>query len=330
MMAERAARLEKNKQAKEQAEKQARKVIAEARKQEEQRAAAGLGAPPHSKQAYIDQQKQRQKEAKSEKERVLKMIEADKAARKDREQQRRLAAQAELSGGLQAEAGPSTSRAVRPDQTTVQSGASRVPTTCSLQIRLFDGSSVRGRFDANATLDSAVRTYISEQSSTFQPYNFRVMQVPGPSRTIDLSEEGESLLSLGLCPNATLVLVPIKEYTTAYSGANSGSVMNWGLATTYKAFDGATSLIGGALSRITGYGGQGSEGPYIAGMGDEKEPSNVEGKKMADSFRTPERSVYKVRTLADQRRDNKDAEFYNGNQVGSGSVCLIVNDTDSD
>ena len=315
MMAERAARLEKNKKVKEQGEAQARKVIADARKQEEARiAAGGQGPPQHSRQTYIEQQKERQKEAKSERERVLKMIESDKAARKEREQQRKMAAQADFTRGAQTEAGPSASRAVQPSQ----SAAGRMSSTCSLQIRLFDGSSVRGRFDADATLSSAVRTYVSEQSSTFQPYNFRLMQVPGPSRTIDISEEEETLQSLGLCPSATLVLVPVKEYTTAYSGAHSNSIMNWGLATTYSVVGGATSLIGGALGRLTGYGGgEGSEGPYIAGMGDEKEPSNVEGTKMAESSMKPgQQSGIKVRTLADQRRENKDAEFYNGNQVG--------------
>lgn len=307
MMAERAARLEKIKQQKEKAEKDARKVIAEARKMEEEKAAAGQGPPPHSRQTYIDQQKDRQKQARMEKERVLKMIEADKAARKEREQQRRVSAQAE-----QAEAGPSTAPNVRP----VQSNAGRVSSSCSLQIRLFDGSSVRGRFDSSATLSSAVRTYVSEQSSTFQPYNFRLMQVPGPSRTIDISEEGESLLSLGLCPNATLVLVPVKDYTTAYSGAHSNSIMNWGLATTYSVVGAATGMVGGVLGRITGYGGGASEGPYIAGMGDEQEPSNVAGSRMAEASMQPgPSSGVKIRTLADQRRENKDAEFYNGNQL---------------
>jgi len=320
MMAERAARLEKNKKTKEQGEAQARKVIADARKQEEARTAAGQGPPQHSKQTYIDQQRQRQKEVKLERERVLKMIESDKAARREREQQRRMAAQAGLPGAVQTEAGPSASRAVHP----IQSSAGRMSSTCSLQIRLFDGTSVRGRFDANATLASAVRMYVSEQSSTSQPYNFRLMQVPGPSRTIDISEEEESLRSLGLCPNATLVLVPVKEYTTAYSGAYSNSIINWGLATTYSIVGGATNLIGGAMGRLTGHGGgEGSEGPYIAGMGDEKEPSNVEGTKMAESSMKPgQQSGIKVRTLADQRRENKDAEFYNGNQVCPDVIYL--------
>ena len=322
LLAERAARLEKNKLEKEKAEREARKVIAKARKEEAEKAAASEAQVPSSRQNYLEQQRTRQLEAKQDKERVLRMIEGDKAARRERETQRRMLSQ----GGI-AEAGPSSSANPRP----TQSNSARSSDVCSLQIRLFDGSSLRGKFSSDATLTSSVRTYITEQSQTHQPYNFRLMQVPGPSRTIDISEENETLQALGLCPSATLVLVPVKDYTDAYSGAYSGGVIERGVAMGSSLAYGAYGLVTGTLGRLTGYGNDGSlesDGPYVAGIGDEKEPSNVQGGRMADRSRqapaaagpSSSSDTIKVRTLADQRREDKDAQFYNGNQV-SGFVA---------
>lgn len=311
MMAERAVRLEKDKQQKEHAEKEARKVAAKARREQEQKAAAGQNTQTQSsRQAYVDQQRNRLREAKQEKERVLKMIEADKAARKEREAQRKLAAQGE---GIPA-AEPSAATGLG----SSSKSSAQASAFCSLQIRLFDGSSIRAKFSSDSTLSSAVRTYVTEESQTFQPYNFRLMQVPGPSRTIDISEENQSLQSLGLCPSATLVLVPVKEYTTAYSGTYSNSIMNRSLAMTQTVVGGAFNLVGGMLGRLTGSGTAEAEGPYMGGTADEQEPSNVQGSRMAgaDSQRhTGPSSGMKIRTLADQRRDEQSSELYNGNQL---------------
>ncbi|GAB7345965.1 hypothetical protein MBLNU457_4188t1 [Dothideomycetes sp. NU457] len=311
MMAERAARLAKSKQQKEQAEKEARKAAAKARKEQEEKEAAGHNSSTQSsRQAYVDQQRTRLKEAKQEKERVLKMIEADKAARKERDAQRKLAAQGEATPA----SGPSTATGLG----TNSRPSGHVSALCSLQIRLFDGSSIRTKFASDSTLSSAVRTYVTEESQTFQPYNFRLMQVPGPSRTIDISEENQSLQSLGLCPSATLVLVPVKEYTTAYSGTYSNSIMNRSLAMTQSVMGGAYNLVGGMLGRLTGYGAGEAEGPYMGGTADEQEPSNVQGSRMAGADSQPQTgpsSGMKIRTLADQRRDDQSSELYNGNQL---------------
>jgi len=311
MMAERAVRLEKNKQQKEHAEKEARKVAAKARKEKEEKDAAGqVPSSQSSRQAYVDQQRTRLKEAKQEKERVLKMIEADKAARRERDAQRKMAAQGEATPASGPSATSVTGLNSRP--------SGQVSAFCSLQIRLFDGSSIRAKFASDSTLSSAVRTYVTAESQTMQPYNFRLMQVPGPSRTIDISEENESLQSLGLCPSATLVLVPVKEYTTAYSGTYSNSIMNRGLAMTQTVVGGAYGLVGGMLGRLTRSGTGEAEGPYMGGTADEQEPSNVQGSRMAGAdsqSQTGPSSSKKIRTLADQRREEQSSELYNGNQL---------------
>ena len=321
MMADRKARLERERQEKDEAEKQARKAVAKARREEAEQAAGASSSVPPSRQSYLEEQRTRQREAKLDKERVLKAIESDKQARRERERQRRLAAQGEDASGVDSQEGPSN--AAQPSASGLRAQASRTPQThCALQIRLFDGTSIRSRFSVDSTLSTAVRTYISENSQTDIPYNFRAMLNPLPSRNIEISEENESLQSLGLCPSATLVLVPVKDFTDAYYVSGGTGIINKGINTTFHLINGVYGYASGILGRITGYGGDGaSDGPYVAGTGDEVEPSNVQGSKMAEG-KSPAgpSSGIKIRTLADQRRDQEGTELYNGNQVSQSST----------
>jgi len=307
LLAERRLKLEKIKKEKEQAEREALKVIAKARREEAEKAESNT--PPSSRQNYVEQQRTRQKDAKVDKERVLRMIESDKAARREKEEQRRLLARAE-AGSAQAEAAPAAPSAAQPS-----SSRSNV-TSCALLIRLFDGTSIRARFDPSGTLSHAVRGYVYDRTQLQTPYSFRHMQTPQPNRTIEVAEENETLLSLGLCPSATLVLVPVRDYADAYETAGMAGVLNRGANMGFGLVSGAYGLGRGILGRITGYGGDGTtEGPYVAGVGDEREPSNVQGSTMAEGSASSAAPAVKIRTLADQRRENKDHEFYNGNQV---------------
>ena len=176
ILTERGARLEAERKRREEAEKEARKASAKARKEAADKEATESSSAPHKKQDWADQQRNRQKEDRLERERILKTIESDKAARRAKEQQRRLQAQAE----------PSTAAAQRPAQT--ESAPGRDADICAIQIRLFDGSSLRTRFDPSATLATSVRTYISQNSQTDVPYEFREIRLPNPSRNISVSE----------------------------------------------------------------------------------------------------------------------------------------------
>ncbi|KAG9882789.1 hypothetical protein KCU94_g19133, partial [Aureobasidium melanogenum] len=214
--------------------------------------------------------------------------------------QRRLAAQGE----------PSTAAAQLPVHTDTAPG--RNSDVCSLQIRLFDGSSLRTKFDPSATLATSVRTYISQNSQTDVPYEFRQILLPNPSRNISVGEEGESLKSLGLTPSATLVLVPIKGYTDAYA-SGSGGLVSKGLSAGFGLLSGAASMFGSAVGGVMGYasGTNNRPGPYVAGTGDESESSNVEGDRMANRS-----AGINIRTLGDQRREaEQNTELYNGNQL---------------
>jgi hypothetical protein len=308
-LTERGARLEAERKKQEEKEKEARKATAKAKREAADKQAAesssSSSSVPHSKQDWADQQRNRNKEARTERERILKTIESDKVARKEKERQRRLAVQGESS---------TSATSQQPVQTDTAPG--RNSSTCALQIRLFDGSSLRTRFDPSATLATSVRTYISENSQTDIPYEFRQILLPNPSRNISVGEEGESLMSLGLTPSATLVLVPIKGYTDAYT-TTGGSLVSKGFNAGFGLLSGAASMLGSAVGGVMGYasGGAGDrQGPYMSGTGDQREASNVEGDRMAHSAG----GGINIRTLGDQRRDKgQSTELYNGNQVST-------------
>lgn len=187
---------------------------------------------------------------------------------------------------------------------------------CSLHIRLFDGTSIRSKFSADATLSTAVRTFVSESSGTDVPFNFRLMDLPRENRTIEISEEGQSLRDLGLCPNATLVLVPVRDFTDAYASNGAMGVVQKGVSFGVNVVSGAFSLVGGIIGNVTGYNpSQGeTEGPYIAGTGDDPSlsASKSDGKQAAGP--STDRPAIRITTLADQRA-KEDTEFYNGNQL---------------
>lgn len=311
ILAERNNRLEadhqKQRTAEGKAQKEARKAASERQKKMAEKQEAEASSAPHARQDYMTQQRQRQLEARADKERVLKQIQQDKMARQERERQRRLAAQGDINSTT-ADA-PASFAPQRSDNTLAQHSA-----TCSLQIRLFDGTSIRSRFDSSVTLTDAVRAYVDSQSNSDIPYNFREMRTPQPSRTIEISEENQSLQSLGLTPSATLVLVPVKGYTDAYASSGPTGLLSRGIGMGYGLVSGAVGLVSSAVGGVLGYGGDGTrEGPYISGVSDETEPSNVEGSRMADAGPS---SGIKIRTLADQRKKEDDQqELYNGNQV---------------
>ncbi|EOO01613.1 putative ubx domain-containing protein [Phaeoacremonium minimum UCRPA7] len=167
-------------------------------------------------QHYMDKQRQ----VREERQRVLKMIEDDKAARKARELERRAerdadrAAMGSLHEGVQT-AAPASS--LRPG---------RKSDRCSLQVRLFDGSTIRTQMPANNSLRGDVRKWVDEtRQDGRDPYTFKVVLTPLPNRAIDATEEEKSLEDLDLTPSATLILVPVDKFSVAYAEANSNPVM---------------------------------------------------------------------------------------------------------
>jgi hypothetical protein len=331
LLSERGARLEAERLRREAREKAERIARARERREQEERAQAAAqtdkgkgkeradGSESARNKARIDwvqQQAKRKTEAREEKQRIMARIEADKRERRNRDEERKQAASAMAGEPL-----PSSSK--------LPTSSTRTPPTsgtCAIQVRLFDGSSIKGRFAHDSTLATAVREWIKETSPAGGadiPYNFRQILTPNPSRTIEISEEGQTLSDVGLMPTATLVLVPVAGFTEAYSGAGSGGL----LGSAYSLVSGAFGLAGSALGYVTGYGSgvnntdSGREGVYMGGTADEQEPSNVQGSRMANADSGTGQSGpsrIRVKTMAEQRAEaEKGAEFYNGNSLGT-------------
>ena len=211
LLSERGARLEAHKKEQEAKEKEKRKAEAKARK-EALESSAPEGSKKSSDMKYALMQKKRQQEARDERARILKRVEDDKAERKDKEAQRKALAKA-IEQSQKGEAvvasdssAPSSSR---------ESAGSRSK-VCALQVRLFDGTTIRSSFPSDATLGGQVRAWINKEMTGDIPYNFKQVLTPLPNKNLSVSEEGQTLQSQGLTPSATLILVPVPAYTSAY------------------------------------------------------------------------------------------------------------------
>lgn len=209
VMEARRRRLEADKAARDAAVKEEKKLAAQARHE----AASASPETPASKQSlYAQEQRKRKQEAKEERERILKAIENDRAERKDKEARRRALTQAEAVAEVAKatdvnkiselhEPGPSTKWSATPQLRQ-----------CSLVVRLFDGTTIREKFEPEQTLGDAVRAWIAEQRTDGDfPFTLKQVLTPLPSRNITMSEENESLQSLGLLPSATFVMVPVSQ-----------------------------------------------------------------------------------------------------------------------
>jgi hypothetical protein len=108
-----------------------------------------------------------------------------------------------------------------------------------------------------------------------------------PNRVINISEEDESLHTLGLTPSATLVMVPVSNYTGAYS-AESGYISK-GVSAGYSILAGGLGLVGSVVESIFG-----------AGRAVTPPPSGEQ-------------------TMQGERR-NERQQLYNGNQVNASNI----------
>ena len=307
LLADRRRRLEIDQKEKEAAERAERQAKADARQ-------AAIMSDPNSakgKQAtYAAQQRKRQQEAKLERERILQQIEHDKAERKEKEEQRKALARAELQ--------EKDDSALADEQLKNEINRPTRPTRskeCALQVRMFDGSNIRHKFSSDATLRTDVRSWIDKERMDGDiPYTFKQILTPLPNRTLSISDEEESLQSLGLTPSATLVMVPVQGYTAAY---DHQGLVSRGASTGYSVILGGAGMITGALRTILGFG-QAAERPNEAqgneAVGDAAPETRGAG------------SSINIRTLRDQREGRDDHQLYNGNQVRISSSQRVTQD----
>lgn len=186
--------------------------------------------------------------------------------------------------------------------------APKVPKQYRLQIRLFDGSSVRSSFDPSQTIRKDVRPWLDDQMDEKHPFNLKHILTPLPNRTLTIADEEQTLQEyLGFGATANLVMVPIQSYTEAYTGSGSLPVR-----AVSSAYDLATSTVGAAAGYVGSWLGYGQT---TASEGS----SATEPSASGDAIRTASRPAGSrgpnIRTLADQRREQGNNQFYNGNQL---------------
>ncbi|KAK8074910.1 hypothetical protein PG997_009573 [Apiospora hydei] len=218
-------RLEAEKQAKEKAAKAEREKRAKERQE-----AANNGSEGQSSNAtaamstYAQMMRKKRQEAKEERQRILRRIEDDKRERREREAQEKQARLLLAAIDPDAAASSSNPAAGPPIPLPTRGGGP----TCNLQVRLFDGSTLRGRFPSDQTLDKEVRQWIDEnRADGTDPYTFRVVLTPLPNKAIEPAEESEMLRDIGLAPSATLVLVPVIRVATAYEQGGGLLLRGW-------------------------------------------------------------------------------------------------------
>ncbi|KAJ5798100.1 uncharacterized protein N7503_007396 [Penicillium pulvis] len=212
---------------------------------------------------------------------------------------------------------PLKSKQTIPSKKAIPSGEERKPQSpvprgppsqYRLQVRLFDGSSVRSSFSPTQTIRSDVRPWLDGQMGTEQrPYNLKHILTPLPSRTLSVSEESQSLQDLGLGSTANLVMVPVSSYTDAYSAAGSSLPVR-GISAVYNAVSSVASTATGLVGSFIGYGPTAS-----AANGSGSPPASTSAS--SENTQRPRNSGLNIRTLRDQQNDRKDSQFYNGNQL---------------
>lgn len=310
-MEDRRRRLEADKKAKDAAEKAERLAKATARRAEAEAAVAGVN--PDSAKAkqlsYAQQQKKRQQEARLERERIVREIENDKAFRREKEERRKALAKSEAEGDDGAEG-------LVDKQLSSESSAPILidSKVCALQVRLFDGSTIRARFTPQSTLSCEVRKWVDEdRTDGDSPYTFKQIIAPLPSRAITISEEEETLQSLGLAPSATLVMIPVHGFTTAY---NAGpNMVSRGISAGFNVVSGGVGLVSGGVGMVAG-----ALGTFL-GVGQHRPgPKAVETGRVTAPGATntvAKEPTTKIRTLLDQQEKRDKQQFYNGNTAWS-------------
>ncbi len=81
-----------------------------------------------------------------------------------------------------------------------------------IQVRTFEGSTLRSSFPRTATIATHVRPWIDSNAEHKTPYNLKIILTPLPTRTVEAAEEEKSLDDLDIIGSCTLVMVPVKGF----------------------------------------------------------------------------------------------------------------------
>ncbi|KAK2783264.1 hypothetical protein FQN52_000365 [Onygenales sp. PD_12] len=243
------------------------------------------------------EQRKREQQQKEDRQRVLDQIRRDNEARKARDQESRKASQAASSEN-------STPKPASPPQPTSNQ--------VRLQIRLFDGASVRSTFSPRQTIRGDVRPWLdSQRSDGDTPYNLKLILAPSNNRVISVSEEDQALEDIDLGPTANLVMVPVRTYTEAYAPSVSSLPVR-GLYAGYNLASGIVGAAAGALGSFLGIG----QNPAAVGRTPPPAPDPAPEAPRGTVLGGRNNGRSNIRTLYDDDGgDKKPRQFYNGNQL---------------
>lgn len=258
---------------------------------------SGHQKPSDAEMKYALKLKKQQQAKREERARILKSVEDDKAQRRKLAEERKAAAEKAKAG----------SEAVETRSSSTVSKTSKQYKECALQIRLFDGSTIRSRFPSSGSLRVDVRPWIDEHQDGNTAYTFKEVLTPLPNRQITISDEEQSLQSQGLTPSATLILVPVQGYTTAYDNSSSSGLVSRGVSAGFGLASWGAGMVTGLVGSLIG----GGPAPQS------REEQSAQ--QVAPTNTTPPGSRINVRTLGDQNRQD-DQQFYNGNAVSHGKI----------
>lgn len=266
----------------------------------------------HSKPAQDEWKKQQRKaeqQQKEERQRVLDQIKQDNIERHRRDEHRRATAMMR----------PASLQPLTPTKLE----------EVRLQIRLFDGSSIRKTFLPSNTIRHHVRPWIDEQrSSGAVPYTLKQILAPHPNRIFTTVEENQTLEDLKLGPTANLILVHLKgiiEYPT-----DSTSSLARGIHAGYEFLFNLVAAMAEIFATMMGIRNAPSTASAPPPSTDqsarvpERRDASASGSVGARPRRTEPSasgsgggtsSALNIRTLRDQRDEERDEQFYNGNQV---------------
>lgn len=291
LLAERAVKMEAQRKKEAEDAKIRRKAKAEAKAAE----AAKTGvSDPQSK--HVEAVKRKRKEAQDERQRILQAIADDKAARKARQVER----EAERKAAWEAENQEGTPLQASPAPSTKLPSMTRTSEHCYLQVRLFDGSTIRNRFPSDSRLGTEVRAWIdANRMGDKQPYLFKVVLSPLPNKNVETSEERQSLQDVGLTPSATLILVPPPK---SAAGAYPGNPVSRLIAFIMACITGFFGLITTFFTTMFSSGGAASQ---------QSDPAASQTRSASG------RDQGSIRGARERRNDQ---QFYNGNSVCRGPL----------
>lgn len=212
ILAERAARLQAQKEA---ADRKAKEDRAKAKEKAKAEAEAGVNSDAARTHKQAELLKKKRQQEQEERKRILQRIEDDREERKMRAAERKSARLEEQSTGDVAAALVTSPESKMPSTT-------RLGEMAAVQVRLFDGSTLRSRFKTASSVRDLRKWVDENRGDGREPYRFKQVLTPLPNKDIDDTEEDKDLGTLGLAPSSTLVLVPVLKATTAYAGGSGG------------------------------------------------------------------------------------------------------------